>query len=129
MEPSEPRSESEVLEPGPDENPSVEVPGPDMGPEDEEKKEVTCWGSHQCMGGGPQGAWGSQSGQDRWGLQGGILVTRKCRGDMGGVWGGLFEAWAGCRIWQVLLHRTFAEGGSVSSLTLLTTCLLVPCGL
>lgn len=55
MEPSEPLPESEALEPGPDEHPSVEAPGPDMGPEDEEKKEVMCWDSHHGWG-GPRGA-------------------------------------------------------------------------
>uniref|UniRef100_A0ABM5EJ20 Apoptotic chromatin condensation inducer in the nucleus isoform X2 n=1 Tax=Pogona vitticeps TaxID=103695 RepID=A0ABM5EJ20_9SAUR len=39
MEPSEPRPESEAPEPSPDDHPLAEPPGPDAGPEDEEKKE------------------------------------------------------------------------------------------
>lgn len=73
MEPSEPRPESEAPEAGPDEPQSVEPPGPDVGPEDEEKKEVACWGFLDTWGvGNPRGYRGAaSSGQDGSTLGGG----------------------------------------------------------
>lgn len=57
MELSEPHPENEALEPGgPEDQPSADPPGPEAGPEDEEKKEVACWEAPLGIeAGGPRG--------------------------------------------------------------------------